>query len=190
MSENLAYQEEAREELINGKIVMMSPRPSVNHNFVAGNIYHIFASYLHGKKCTPFADGTDLYLSENDRFIPDGMIVCDWNKIKSDGVYGAPDLVVEVLSPSTVKNDRDIKKDAYAKAGIKEYWIVDPANKTVEIYLLHDGQYQLDNVYSVFPDFMLAKMSDDERAAVTTEFKCSLFDDLLIRLEDIFLRVF
>ena len=70
MRENLAYQEDLREELINGEIVMMSPRPAYNHNRVASNIFWVFESYLRGKRCTPIADGTDLYLTEENRFVP------------------------------------------------------------------------------------------------------------------------
>ena len=106
MNSNLAYQEEPREELIGGKVVAMSPRPAFNHNRVAFRIAHIFENYLDGKKCTVIADGTDLFLTEEDRFIPDVMVVCDRDKIRRDGVHGAPDLVVEVLSPSTARNDK------------------------------------------------------------------------------------
>jgi len=190
MSGNLAYQEERREELINGKIVAMSPRPSFNHNRVASNLFWIFETYLRRKKCTPFTDGTDLYLTENDRFIPDMMVVCDPDKIKPDGVHGAPDLVVEVLSPSTAKNDRAHKKEVYAKCGVREYWIVDPANKSVEVYRADGTAFILHDVYALHPDWMLAKMSEEERAAVATHFKCGLFDDLDISLEDVFYRTF
>lgn len=189
MNTNLAYQEEIWEELIDGKIVAMSPRPAINHIFVAGRIFSIFDHYLLGKKCVPFPDGTDLYLSEKDHFIPDVMIVCDPDKIKHDGVHGAPDLVVEVLSPSTAKNDRGYKKEAYAAAGVKEYWIVEPTNKSIEQYFLENGQFVLNDVYSIRPDWELEKMSEEERAALVTEFKCSLYDDLLISLEDVFRRV-
>ena len=104
MCSNLAYQEERRRELIDGKIVMMVPA-SINHTFTSGNIYSIFWNYLKGKKCTPIADGSTVYLTDKDHFVPDFMVVCDPEKIKSEGIYGAPDLVVEVLSPSTMRND-------------------------------------------------------------------------------------
>jgi len=190
MSDNLAYQEERREELINGKVVAMSPRPSVNHNRVAFNIAVLFDNYLKGKRCTPFSDGTDLYLTEDDRFIPDVMIVCDPDKIKSDGVHGAPDLVVEVLSPSTMRNDKTYKKDVYARCGVREYWLVSPDEKSVEVYRTDGTEFILHDVYALHPGWMLAKMSEEERAAVETHFKCSLFDDLDISLEDIFYRTF
>lgn len=178
---NLVYQEELREELINGEVVLMSPA-FTNHNFISGNIYHIFKTYLKGKKCVPFGDGEAVILSEKDRFVPDGMIVCDREKIKTNGVHGAPDLVVEVLSLSTAKNDRRHKMEAYAKYGVLEYWIVDPAGKTVEQYLLEDASLVLHAVYGLRPDFH--PVQEDQKPV--TEFKCSLFNDLMIRLEDIF----
>ena len=119
---NLVYQEDRREELIGGKVVAMSPRPSVNHNRVSFNIAVIFDRYLKGKKCTPFADGIDLYLDGENRFVPDFMVVCDPEKIKPDGIYGAPNLVAEVLSPGTMRNDKTHKKDVYAQCGVRECW--------------------------------------------------------------------
>lgn len=186
MGNNLAYQDEIREELIGGKIVAMSPRPTFNHNRVAFKIATLFDRYLEGRKCTAIADGTDLYLTEEDRFIPDMMVVCDRSKIQSDGVHGAPDLVVEVLSPSTAKRDRGYKKDTYEKCGVREYWLVNPADKSVEIYRLEGQSYVLFDLYHVYPDWMLEKMTEAERAEVVTTFKCSLYDDFEIVLENIF----
>lgn len=186
MDENLAYHEEPWEELINGQVVAMSPRPRYNHNHVAGNIYRIFANYLHKRKCTPIMDGTDLYLTDKDRYVPDFMVVCDRNKIQDDGVHGAPDLVVEVLSPTTAKNDRKHKKHVYETCGVKEYWLVSPAEKTVEQYFLEEHELVLHEVYAIHPDYMLAKMTREERLAIPTQFKCSLFDELDIPLDDIF----
>ena len=134
MGGNLAYQEERREELVGGKVVMMAPASS-NHNRIAGNIYYIFRRYLNGKKCEPFADGENVYLTDCDHFVPDFMVVCDPDKVKADGVYGAPDLVVEVLSPSTAQYDRGRKMRVYAQCGVREYWIVSPGDRTVEQYL-------------------------------------------------------
>ena len=74
MNGNLAYQEDWREELIGGKLVAMSPRPAFNHNRISSNIFRIFANYLDKKKCEAIADGTDLFLSETDWFIPDFMV--------------------------------------------------------------------------------------------------------------------
>lgn len=183
---NLAYEMEYREELIGGKIVAMSPRPAFNHNRVAFRIAHLFENYLKGKRCTVLPDGTDLHLTEENRFVPDMMVVCDRDKIKTDGVHGAPDLVVEVLSPSTAKNDRFRKKNVYQLCGVREYWIADPANRMVEQYFLADGVLQLNAIYAVYRDWEIRQMTEEERAAMVTRFKCSLFDDFEIALEDIF----
>lgn len=186
MNSNLACQEDVRTELIGGKVVAMSPRPAFNHNRAALNIVVLFENYLKGKPCTAISDGTDLFLDEENNFVPDMMVVCDRSKIKTDGVYGAPDLVVEVLSPSTAKNDRVAKKAAYEKNGVREYWIVDPVNRFVEQYLLRDGILVLETVYVTYPDYDLRRMTEEERSSIITRFKCSLFDDLEIALEDIF----
>ena len=185
MSDNLAYQEERREELIGGKVVMMSPA-SAEHVYTAGSIYNIFKNYLKGKNCIPFSDGLLVHLTDDNKFVPDMMVVCDRSKIKSDGVHGAPDLVVEVLSPSTAKDDRTRKKEVYEACGVPEYWLVSPTDKSIEVYLLQSGKYSLHDVYTVRPDWVLKQMTDEERAAVVTEFKCHLYDDLIIRLDDIF----
>ena len=185
MSDNLAYQEERREELIGGNVVMMSPA-SAEHVYTAGSIYNIFKNYLKGKNCIPFSDGLLVHLTDENKFVPDMMVVCDRSKIKSDGVHGAPDLVVEVLSPSTAKNDRTRKKEIYEACGVPEYWLVSPTDKSIEVYLLESGKYILHDVYTVRPDWVLKQMTDEERAAIVTEFKCHLYDDLIIRLDDIF----
>jgi len=187
---NLAYQEEIWTEIIDGRVVAMSPRPTVNHHQISLNIANLFSKYLRGKTCRPFGDGVDLYLTKKDRFVPDGMVVCDSDKVKRDGIHGTPDLVVEVLSPSTARHDRGHKKDVYEAAGVREYWIIEPDVKSIEVYLLKDGKFMLDDVYSVYPDYLLEKMSDEEKAAIVTEFHCSLYDDLTITLEDVFFNTF
>lgn len=189
MNTNLAYQDEYRQELINGHFVMMSPRPAVNHTQIVNNIFRIFGNYLENKPCRTFTDSVDIHLTEKDCFVPDVTVVCDPNKVKYDAIYGAPDLVVEVLSPSTSKRDRGYKKDVYAQCGVKEYWLVSPTEKSVEQYLLQNSDLVFHDVFTVYPDYLWNKMTEDERAEIPTEFKCSLYDDLVIKLDDIFARV-
>ena len=181
-----AYRIDWKEELIDGKIVAMSPA-ATNHNLIAGNIHHLFKTYLKGKNCVPFGDNETVYLTPKDKFVPYFMIVCDRSKIKWNGIQGAPDLVVEILSPSTAKNDKGHKKETYAKCGVLEYWIVNPVDKSVEIYL-NEGQthFRLSNVYTLCPDWVLESMNDEEQKAVLNHFKCSLYSDLDIYLDDIF----
>ncbi|MBR3569459.1 MAG: Uma2 family endonuclease [Oscillibacter sp.] len=189
MESSLAYEFEPEEEIIGGKVVMMAS-PTTNHIFTAGNIYAIFNHYLRGKQCVPFPDGATLFLEDGEEYKPDMMVVCDPEKIYPDGgVRGAPDLVVEVLSPSTGRNDRGRKKDAYERNGVREYWIVSPAEQSVEQYVLENGRFVLRDVCTRCPPFMLSRMKEEEKNALATEFKSPLFDGLTIRLEDVFYRV-
>lgn len=179
-------------ELIDGKIFMMSPRPRVEHATVCTNIASEFRSYLKGKTCRAFCDGVDVFLDENNRFVPDTMIVCNPDIIKHDGIHGAPDLVVEVLSKTTAKNDRSKKKYTYAKYGVKEYWIVDVWSKSVEVYYNQDSWFILDNIYYYLTDEEIAEnnnMSDndiDKIKEYTDFIKVSICDNLIVKLKDIF----
>lgn len=183
-----------RTELIDGKVVMMSPRLRINHAKVCFNIGLAFGQYLKGKRCEAFGDGVDVYLDEKNRFIPDVMIVCNPDIIKKDAIYGAPDLIVEVLSHSTEKNDRTKKKIAYERAGVKEYWIVDTWGKSVEVYLNHDKHFELDEIYRLVSEeekYENEKLADDDskKIIIHDEIKVSLYDDLFVSLADIFDRV-
>lgn len=189
MDGNLGHKDEYRRELIDGKIVIMSP-VSVNHAFVSGNIKYIFLEYLKGGSLAPAAGNFDVYLTEKDIFAPDLAVVCDVEKIKEQGICGAPDLVVEVLSSLTIKNDKIYKNNTYAKCGVKEYWIVSPEGKYVEVYRSNESDLVLYDVHALLADWEMAQLSEEERAAVETHFKCSLFDDLEISLEDVFYRTF
>jgi len=185
MNTNPAYQEEPREELLHGEIYMMSS-PSVNHSQTASNIYYALRSFLKGKPCRAFNDGVDVFLTENDRAIPDAMIVCDKTIIKNNGVHGAPDLVVEVLSPSTAKNDRGYKKELYEKSGVKEYWIVSTEMRSIEVYRLANGKYSLDGIYQLANDSMV----DQDKEACTDAIPVSLYNGFSIPLEEIFYNLF
>lgn len=194
--DNLAYINDRnikiKTELIDGKIFMMSPRPRVEHATVCTNIASEFRSYLKGKTCRAFCDGVDVFLDENNRFVPDTMIVCNPDIIKHDGIYGAPDLVVEVLSRITAKNDRSKKKYTYAKYGVKEYWIVDVWSKSVEVYYNQDNWFVLDNIYYYLTDEEIAEnnnMSDndiDKIKEYIDSIKVSICDNLIVKLKDIF----
>lgn len=184
--DNLAYKDELPTEKIDGKIVMMSPRPAVSHNTIVLNIASIFHRFLKGKRCRAFTDGVDVHLDENNTIIPDVMIVCDRSKIHPDGIYGAPDLVVEVTSPSTARRDFTVKLKAYERAGVREYWLVNPIGKQIEVYLLHDKKFELDNVYTVHPDWEWAQMTEEERAEAQLTVKVSLYEDLYVDIREVF----
>jgi Uma2 family endonuclease len=194
--DNLAYINDRnikiKTELIDGKIFMMSPRPRVEHATVCTNIASEFRSYLKGKTCRAFCDGVDVFLDENNRFIPDTMIVCNPDIIKHDGIHGAPDLVVEVLSKTTAKNDRSKKKYTYAKYGVKEYWIVDVWSKSVEVYYNQDNWFVLDNIYYYLTDKEIAENNNmpdndiDKIKEYTDSIKVSICDNLIVKLKDMF----
>lgn len=190
METNLAYQfeEERPQETICGRLVMTAS-PSLNHNIVSGNLYHMFRDYLRGKPCMPFHDNTKVFLEKNERYIPDMMVVCDRDKLRRKGIYGAPDLVVEVLSPGTRRNDRGRKKDMYEKHGVREYWIVNPQEQTIEQYVLENGRFILRDVYSRYSGESPEDVTDEDderRTALVTEFHPALFEDMTVRLEDAF----
>jgi Uma2 family endonuclease len=187
--EEAVYKEEPWIELIDGKICMMSPRPRPMHNRVINTITTIFENYLWDKPCQVFSDGVDVYLDEKNHFIPDAMIICNTDIIHPNGIYGAPDLVVEVLSPRTTKNDRTKKLEAYARAGVKEYWIVSPLERSVEVYLQQDGQLVLDTVYNDVPDWEYEKMEPEDQAEIHRDIKVSIYDDLIIHISDVFHKI-
>ena len=187
--ENLAYREPPRVERIEGKTYLMSPRPRGKHNRVAFNIARIFEDYLAGKTCMAFCDGTDVFLDDQNWYIPDAMIVCDRSIIRDDGIHGAPDLVVEVLSHATSKHDRGAKMVHYAAAGVKEYWLVTPQQKLVEVYYNDGGHFEIDETYTIYDELELRQMNDEQRAAAKTSIPISLYDDFSVSLDDIFLNV-
>ena len=181
-------------ELIDGKIVMMLPRPKISHTRIYGRIYCKFANYFKGKKFEVFGGSVDVFLDEKNRFVPDVMIVCNPKIIKEDGIHGAPDLVVEVLSFGTASRDRGKKKDAYEKAGVKEYWIVDTIRKSVEVYLNENNHFYLDNVYEYMTDEEIAENAalpdnDVNKVIVNNEIKVSICEGLVINLKDIFNKI-
>lgn len=130
-------------EVIDGDIISMSPSPTPRHQDVVDELTAEFKMYLRGKECMAFSAPIDVCLfatndtkNENikDWVQPDLLVVCDRSKIGTKNIVGAPDLIIEVLSPSTTKNDRLTKYKNYEKAGVREYWIVDPYHMSVEVY--------------------------------------------------------
>ena len=191
MSGALAYEPVVDErqdyEIIGGREYMMS-RPSLKHANVTYNITSIFKRYLKGKTCRAFNE-VDVFLSEkDDHVIPDVVIVCNPEIITEKRIEGTPDLVVEILSKSTEKKDRIDKLLTYEKYGVKEYWLVDPIRKSVTVYLLRDGKFDLDNIYYFYTEKEWADMDEKERAEAEAQkmIKVSLYDDFIIDVADVF----
>ena len=144
LDDYLALPDEIRVELIDGVFYDMSS-PTNIHQLLAGEIYRVLANFLRTKKgpCLPFIAPADVQLDCDNKTIlqPDVFVVCDRKKIPANRVFGAPDLVIEILSPSTRKKDISIKTNKYLNAGVREYWIVDPSKQKVLVYLFEDKDF-------------------------------------------------
>ena len=179
-----ALAEYVKTEIVNGVEYDMSPA-STKHIIIQGNLFGIIRNFLKGKQCKVFTEiGVDL--DEDNYVIPDLLVVCDRNKITDKGIKGAPDFVVEVLSPSTRRKDITIKKDLYERFGVKEYWIISPKDESIEVYILQNGKYVLDNVYHNVTSEDMEHMNEAEKAEIHVSLKISLYDDLEIQTKDIF----
>ena len=137
----LTWPDDERWELIDGEAYNMTPAPTFKHQKIVGNFYFLIKDTLAGRHCTPGIAPTDVVLSEYDVVQPDVFVVCDEKKITEANIQGAPDLIVEVLSPATALKDKREKKNLYEKYGVKEYIIVDPAAQYVERFLLEEGGF-------------------------------------------------
>ena len=180
-------QDERPYEIINGEVYMMAS-PSINHLRINSDIDTIFKNYLNGKTCEPF-NQSSVHFSEKDHYIPDEIIVCNPDIVEENFINGTPDLVVEILSKSTKKIDREEKFHKYEQYGVKEYWIVDPFMKCVEVYNLIDGKFVKTCDAQLYTDEEYKLLSDREKAQVVSEIKVSLYDDFIVNVKDIFERV-
>lgn len=142
-------------EIIKGKIFKMSPGPSTFHQSISGNFAGQLFVKLRGKKCKWFTAPFDVILPvkgkdfmQSDRIVqPDIVVICDQSKIKERGCFGAPDWIIEILSPHTSKKDLQDKFDLYEESGVQEYWIIEPKNQTVEVFVLENEVYQRITTY-------------------------------------------
>lgn len=148
-SDYLHWPEDVRYELIDGVAYLMAPAPVLAHQEVAGEIYFQLRQALEGQPCRPFIAPVDVRLpraGESDEWVdtvvqPDVLVVCDPGKLDRRGVRGAPDLVVEVLSPGTAGHDHVHKRRVYERAGVAEYWLVHPGDRLLTVYRLERGEY-------------------------------------------------
>ncbi len=147
----LTWQFDEMVELIKGKIYSMSPAPSKKHQFILGNIYLILGNLYKKSSCKVCIAPFDVKLLNNKLSTPDNQvfsvvqpdifIVCDAAKLQKLACHGAPDLVIEILSPGNSKKEMGIKFDLYEENRVLEYWIVEPLNETVQIYSLQNEKY-------------------------------------------------
>ncbi len=139
-----AMPEDVRVELIDGVFYDMAS-PGFVHQRIAGEVYRQIANYIsesHGD-CLPVTAPMDVRLNCDDRTMiqPDVIVVCEKEKVRGWGIMGAPDFVLEVLSPSTKRKDCIKKLDKYMEAGVREYWMIDPAKRKVIVYQFENEIY-------------------------------------------------
>ena len=180
--------EEPRYEIIGGEKNIMAASPNPSHNTVVGQLFIIFGMYLNEKQngSAVFAD-VDVHLPDGDVFRPDFFVIRNLDIVQRyKGIYGVPDLVVEVLSRSTAKKDLGVKKESYEKYGVKEYWIINPQDKSIQVYLLNDGRFKLDYVYQIYSDDDMEILEESERNSIKYDIKVSIFDDLVVDVRNVF----
>jgi Uma2 family endonuclease len=172
--------DDKRYEIINGVIYLMSPEPNWEHQTISGNLYGVFWGYLRGKDCQVFHPPFDVILPKKGEtrkkassiIQPDIFVVCDKNKLNKRGCFGSPDLIIEILSPSTAKKDYKEKFNLYQEHLVREYWIVDPLNQII-------SRFDYDETLKEYkkPEYFL---KDDTITPI-------IFPDLQIKLDEVFL---
>lgn len=156
-----------RAELIDGQIYMMAP-PSRRHQEMIGSLYRKIADYIDMKRgaCKVYRAPFAVFLNNNNvNYVePDISIICDKNKLDDKGCNGAPDWIIEIVSPSSKRMDYYIKLFKYRTAGVREYWIVDPIREMILVYDFENDDYEQ---YS-FSEIVKVRIYDDFEINFTT----------------------
>jgi len=173
----ITWPDDERWELIDGIAYNMTPAPTFKHQSIVLNFSNILKNNLKGQPCIPGIAPTDVVLSENGVVQHDVFVVCDKSKITEKNIQGAPDLVIEVLSPSTRLKDRREKKWLYEKHGVKEYIIIDPIEKYIEqFHLRENGKYGESNISA--PDETIKLFSlNNMKIALSEVFEIELMSE-------------
>lgn len=172
----LLWRLKERVELFKGKILKMSPAPNVKHQKVSRNLTIDLGNIFKNQKCQLFPAPFDVrILKQNteDKEIftvvqPDLCIICDSDKLDERGCIGAPDLIIEILSPGNSKKEMKLKFNLYEEAGVREYWIVDPNQESVLINVLENGKYIT------------------QKPIVDDEVRSTIFPNVKVHTDDIF----
>lgn len=178
--ENYSFLNVKNTEKIDGVIYDMFPTGTPRHNRIIDNIYGNMFDYFRKKKCKANTDGLAVYFSEENYIIPDLTITCEPTSFSEKGYHGIPSLVAEVISPSSIKHDRETKFELYQRYAVPEYWIVTPNIDTIEQYWLIEGKYKLQATY------FIPKGSPDEPEIINQIIIPKQFPDLSININDIF----
>ena len=142
-------------ELIKGKVFKKAAAPSRRHQKVSMALSRILANFLEGHKCEVYAAPFDVRFSRNpeDKKVdsvvqPDLSVICDASKLDEKGCLGAPDLIIEILSPSNNRVELQNKYELYEEFGVREYWVIHPVECTLLVYTLIDGRYQSSKLFT------------------------------------------
>jgi len=138
-----------RWELIDGVAYAMAPAPTISHQTMIGQLFRQIDQALDGASCRALIAPVDvLLLAASDAdgqattvVQPDILVVCDPAKVTENNIHGAPDWIIEVLSPATARHDHLTKRALYERAGVREYWLVHPVDRVITLYTLKDGIY-------------------------------------------------
>jgi Uma2 family endonuclease len=156
-AEYCSWPEDVRYELIDGQAYAMSPGPSRRHQELVGEVFRQVADALEGAPCRVYVAPLDIRLprgNEADDDVdtvvqPDISVICDRTKLDDRGCRGAPDWVIEVLSPSSASHDQILKRALYERHGVREYWLIHPVDLVVTVYRLADGAYGRPDIYEL-----------------------------------------
>ena len=176
--------QELNYEIISGNVNIMA-RPGLSHLTISFNVGKILERYIDGNEYKMFIEPA-LHLDDRYIFIPDVLVVFDKSKRRGSAIYGTPELVVEVLSPSTAKYDLSIKKDIYEQFGVREYWIIYPESRMIAVYQNNDKRFDLLDVYTYRNPEETEYMTEQDRKSLSDSFSTSLFEGLTINLEEVF----
>ena len=148
-------------EIIRGE-KYMPPSPVIIHDDIIYNLKNMFRDILNNQKFKIFGENVDVVLDREHTVKPDLKIVGDFTKF-ADGknIKGAPDFIIEVLSPNNSSHDLVFKKDLYEKHAVKEYWIVDIYTKNIHVYILTDGRYGNPEIYHYFSPDEIDEIEND-----------------------------
>jgi len=155
----LTWMDDVRRELFDGFIRLMTPAPSRMHQEISFNLSRLFGNFIHNKHCKGFAAPSDVRFPKDDKsksdkqvytvLQPDLFIVCDLSKLDDRGCLGAPDLVIEIISPKNSKRDTHDKFEIYQQHGVREYWIINPNDENVTVFILDDkSKFQFVGIYA------------------------------------------
>ena len=168
----------------------MSPSPSVNHSLVTSRLASVIGTPLYVSLRGYALPEIDVHFPDGNLFKPDLIVVSFENRKimmnRRNIIQGVPDMTVEILSRSTMKRDTTIKKDIYERNGVKEYWIIDPYRKSVEVFILKDGKYNEGAEYVYFDNEEWEELTEDEKINFPQEITVSIFEDLNVKLADVF----